>query len=63
MEIEMVKKMLTIILKSGTKIICRYDEENYEDIYNVWDDQRGRLCFQNCEILCSEIAVFQWEDA
>ena len=54
-------KELIMILKSGTKTIGKYEEDEYEDICNAWDDGTGRLCFRNCEVLVSEVAVFQWE--
>jgi len=54
-------KTLRVILKSGVAVEGRYDEDEYESIYERWDAGDERMLFLNCEILTSEVAAIIWE--
>jgi hypothetical protein len=52
---------ITVYLKNGNIFVGKYDQEEYDDIYDSWNDQRKFLTFSNGQFLVSEIAGIEWE--
>jgi hypothetical protein len=54
-------KTLKVYMRSGTIIIGKYAEDEYEEIYDRWIDNNGRMLFRNCEINVADIIAIEWE--
>jgi hypothetical protein len=50
-----------VYLKSGLIFNAVYEEEAYDKIMTIWEQQKGFILFANGQFLVSEIAGFEWE--
>jgi hypothetical protein len=51
-----------LYLTSGRKIIATYEDEEYEDIYDIWERQlpRGVLVFHNCCVHAEHVLAIEY---
>jgi len=52
---------LTVIFKGGIAHDFLYEEEEYEFIYDAWDNGKEFMIFANGEAKTSEVVAIKWE--
>jgi len=62
-EVELKRKIRTlkIYLKSGNIFYGKYDENEYDDVYDAWFNKSGMITFNNGEVITGDIEAIEWE--